>query len=58
MTFSEFGRRVSQNASGGTDHCERLNNMFLIGGGVKEKVIRSNPRPDFLIVTLMKDGQC
>lgn len=36
MTFSEFGRRVSQNASGGTDH-GTANNMFLISGGLKEK---------------------
>ncbi|NLR61696.1 DUF1501 domain-containing protein [Chitinophaga polysaccharea] len=35
MTFSEFGRRVSQNASGGTDH-GTANNMFLIGGGLKQ----------------------
>lgn len=35
-TFSEFGRRVSQNASGGTDH-GTANNMFLISGGLKEK---------------------
>ncbi len=38
MTFSEFGRRVSQNASGGTDH-GTANNMFLIGGGLKQKGI-------------------
>lgn len=31
FTFSEFGRRVSQNASGGTDH-GTANNVFLIGG--------------------------
>jgi uncharacterized protein (DUF1501 family) len=36
MTFSEFGRRVSQNASGGTDH-GTANNMFFIGGGLQEK---------------------
>ena len=36
MTFSEFGRRVSQNASGGTDH-GTANNMFFISGGLKEK---------------------
>src|SRR5213076_1419899 len=28
FTFSEFGRRVEQNASGGTDH-GTANNMFL-----------------------------
>jgi uncharacterized protein (DUF1501 family) len=36
MTFSEFGRRVAQNASGGTDH-GTANNMMLIGGGLKQK---------------------
>jgi uncharacterized protein (DUF1501 family) len=43
-TFSEFGRRVSQNASGGTDH-GTANNMFLIGGGLKQKGVL-NPLPD------------
>lgn len=36
MTFSEFGRRVAQNASGGTDH-GTANNMFFIGGRLKQK---------------------
>ena len=36
MTFSEFGRRVSQNGSNGTDH-GTANNMFFISGGLKEK---------------------
>jgi uncharacterized protein (DUF1501 family) len=31
MTFSEFGRRVKQNGSRGTDH-GTANNLFLIGG--------------------------
>jgi len=44
MTFSEFGRRVSQNASGGTDH-GTANNMFFLGGGLKQKGIL-NPMPD------------
>jgi uncharacterized protein (DUF1501 family) len=44
FTFSEFGRRVSQNASGGTDH-GTANNMFLIGGGLKQKGI-INAMPD------------
>ncbi|RYY14666.1 MAG: DUF1501 domain-containing protein, partial [Chitinophagaceae bacterium] len=35
MTFSEFGRRVSQNASNGTDH-GTANNMFFISGGLKK----------------------
>ncbi|GAB4000596.1 DUF1501 domain-containing protein [Spirosoma daeguense] len=36
MTFSEFGRRVKQNASNGTDH-GTANNVFLIGGGLPSK---------------------
>ena len=44
FTFSEFGRRVSQNASGGTDH-GTANNMFFISGGLKQKGIL-NPMPD------------
>ena len=36
MSFSEFGRRVSQNASGGTDH-GTANNMMFLGGGLKQK---------------------
>lgn len=43
-TFSEFGRRVSQNASGGTDH-GTANNMFFISGGLKQKGLL-NPLPD------------
>ena len=34
MTFSEFGRRVAQNASGGTDHGAAAP-MFLCGGALK-----------------------
>jgi uncharacterized protein (DUF1501 family) len=44
MTFSEFGRRVSQNASGGTDH-GTANNIFLISGGLKQKGL-INGMPD------------
>jgi uncharacterized protein (DUF1501 family) len=44
MTFSEFGRRVSQNASGGTDH-GTANNMFFISGSLQQKGIL-NPLPD------------
>ncbi|MEI9809964.1 MAG: DUF1501 domain-containing protein [Bacteroidota bacterium] len=44
FTFSEFGRRVQQNASGGTDH-GTANNMFLVSGGLKQKGV-INPLPD------------
>lgn len=38
MTFSEFGRRVKQNASNGTDH-GTANNLFLLGAGLKKQGI-------------------
>lgn len=44
FTFSEFGRRVEQNASNGTDH-GTANNMFLVSGGLKQKGL-INPLPD------------
>ncbi|MBS1510858.1 MAG: DUF1501 domain-containing protein [Bacteroidetes bacterium] len=43
-TFSEFGRRVAQNASGGTDH-GTANNMFFISGALKKKGVL-NAMPD------------
>jgi uncharacterized protein (DUF1501 family) len=43
-TFSEFGRRVAQNASGGTDH-GTANQMFFMGGGLKQKGLL-NDLPD------------
>jgi uncharacterized protein (DUF1501 family) len=42
MTFSEFGRRIAQNASGGTDHGE-ASPLFLIGGGVKGGIYGAYP---------------
>ncbi|MFN8353392.1 MAG: DUF1501 domain-containing protein [Spirosomataceae bacterium] len=51
MTFSEFGRRVKQNASGGTDH-GTANNVFLIGGNIKNsKVFNEAPN-----LTNLDDG--
>ncbi len=44
FSFSEFGRRVEQNASNGTDH-GTANNMFMISGGLKQKGVL-NPMPD------------
>ncbi len=41
FTFSEFGRRVKQNASGGTDH-GTANNMFFISGALQQKGIISS----------------
>jgi len=51
MTFSEFGRRVSQNASKGTDH-GTANQMFFISGGLKKKGVL-NPLPD---LTKLNEG--
>ena len=42
MTFSEFGRRVSQNASNGTDHGAAAP-MFVLGGGVKAGLYGKHP---------------
>lgn len=42
MTFSEFGRRVNQNASGGTDHGAAAA-MFLLGKAVKSGVVGRHP---------------
>ena len=44
FAFSEFGRRVEQNTSAGTDH-GTANNTFLISGGLKQKGL-INPLPD------------
>lgn len=44
MTFSEFGRRVAQNASNGTDH-GTANQMFFISGNLKKKGLL-NALPD------------
>ncbi len=35
LTFSEFGRRVAQNAANGTDH-GTANNVFVIGGNLNK----------------------
>jgi len=48
MTFSEFGRRVEQNASNGTDH-GTANNIMIYGGKLQKAGIY-NPAPD--LVTL------
>lgn len=51
FTFSEFGRRVAQNASNGTDH-GTANNMFFVSGGLKQKGLL-NGLPD---LTQLQDG--
>jgi uncharacterized protein (DUF1501 family) len=42
MTFSEFGRRVKENGSGGTDH-GTAEPMFLLGGGLQGGLYGSYP---------------
>ncbi len=42
MTFSEFGRRVAQNASNGTDHGTAMP-LFIVGGKVKGGVYGAHP---------------
>jgi uncharacterized protein (DUF1501 family) len=47
MTFSEFGRRVAENANGGTDHGTAAP-MFICGGGVKAGLYGNQPSLDRL----------
>ncbi len=42
MTFSEFGRRVQENGSGGTDHGTALP-MFLVGGEIRGGIYGDHP---------------
>ena len=42
MTFSEFGRRVNENANGGTDHGAAAP-MFIIGNKVKAGLLGRHP---------------
>lgn len=42
ISFSEFGRRVSENASGGTDHGAAAP-LFVLGGGVKPGLYGNYP---------------
>lgn len=50
MTFSEFGRRVEQNASGGTDHGAAAP-MFVVGGNLKAGLYGQYPS-----LTQLSDG--
>lgn len=50
LTFSEFGRRVAENGSRGTDHGEAAP-MFVIGGGVKGGIYGEHPS-----LTTLDDG--
>ena len=42
MTFSEFGRRVTENANGGTDHGAAAP-MFIAGGAIKPGLFGKHP---------------
>jgi uncharacterized protein (DUF1501 family) len=42
MTFSEFGRRVAENASGGTDHGAAAP-LFVLGGGIRPGLYGQQP---------------
>lgn len=42
LTFSEFGRRLQENGSQGTDHGTTIP-MFALGGGVKGGIYGKNP---------------
>jgi uncharacterized protein (DUF1501 family) len=45
LTFSEFGRRVKENASGGTDHGTAAP-IFITGGGIKAGLFGHPPDLD------------
>jgi uncharacterized protein (DUF1501 family) len=47
LTFSEFGRRVKENGSQGTDHGAAAP-VFLVGGKVKAGLVGEHPRLDKL----------
>ena len=47
MTFSEFGRRVAENANRGTDHGEAAP-MFVVGGNVRGGLYGTHPSLDHL----------
>ncbi|WP_431216643.1 DUF1501 domain-containing protein [Puia sp. P3] len=50
MTFSEFGRRIQSNASGGTDHGAAAP-VFVFGSSVQGGIVGTNPGwPDKLTV--------
>jgi uncharacterized protein (DUF1501 family) len=51
VVFSEFGRRVKQNASNGTDH-GTANNLYIIGGGLKKAGMQN----DLVSLTDLDDG--
>lgn len=53
LTFSEFGRRVQQNAAAGTDH-GAANNVFLIGENLNKKGFY-NAAPDLMNLDQNKD---
>jgi uncharacterized protein (DUF1501 family) len=48
LVFSEFGRRVEENASRGTDHGAAAP-VFVVGGRVRAGLIGNHPRLDDLI---------
>jgi len=43
MTFSEFGRRIQSNASGGTDHGSAAP-VFVFGESVRSGIVGENPK--------------
>ncbi|GAB4332501.1 MAG: DUF1501 domain-containing protein [Dehalococcoidia bacterium] len=48
LTWSEFGRRVAENASGGTDH-GAASVLFALGGTVQGGLFGEQPRLDALV---------
>jgi uncharacterized protein (DUF1501 family) len=48
MTFSEFGRRVAENASGGTDHGAAAP-LIVAGGAIKPGLLGKSPSFENLV---------
>jgi uncharacterized protein (DUF1501 family) len=57
LQFSEFGRRISENGSGGTDH-GAASTLFVVGGGVRGGIYGTAPslNPDGGNPTLENSG--
>jgi uncharacterized protein (DUF1501 family) len=55
LTYSEFGRRVAENGSQGTDH-GAASSLFVAGPAVKAGVVGTHPRLDDLVAGDLKYG--
>ena len=56
MVFSEFGRRVSENKSGGTDHGTAAP-MFLVGDSIKAEISNIDSMDRRVTMTMRNPGE-